>query len=96
MLFVARHCRRRQNARGAVPRVRRDRGAERLVAAIHEVGTVAAVDVQIDVAGDQPGIGGVHNLGRLDWSQPDAAFDWTRRFDEDVADDGQYDDDAED
>ena len=24
----------------------------------------------------------VHNLGRMDWSQPDAAFDWNRRFDD--------------
>lgn len=24
----------------------------------------------------------VHNLRALDWSQPDAAFDWTRRFDD--------------
>jgi 4,5-DOPA dioxygenase extradiol len=28
----------------------------------------------------------VHNLRRIDWSQPEAAFDWTRRFDDDVAD----------
>ena len=27
----------------------------------------------------------VHNLRRIDWSQPDAGFDWTRRFDEDAA-----------
>jgi 4,5-DOPA dioxygenase extradiol len=24
----------------------------------------------------------VHNLGRLDWSRPDAGFDWAERFDE--------------
>jgi len=24
----------------------------------------------------------VHNLGRLDWSRPDAAFDWARSFDD--------------
>ena len=27
----------------------------------------------------------VHNLGRIDWARPEAAFDWTRRFDDDVA-----------
>lgn len=26
----------------------------------------------------------VHNLRRVDWSRPDAAFDWSRRFDEHV------------
>ena len=26
----------------------------------------------------------VHNLGRLDWSRPDAAFDWARLFDEEA------------
>jgi 4,5-DOPA dioxygenase extradiol len=28
----------------------------------------------------------VHNLGRIDWSQPDAGFDWARRFDDSIAD----------
>jgi 4,5-DOPA dioxygenase extradiol len=28
----------------------------------------------------------VHNLGRLDWSRPDGAFDWARSFDDAVAD----------
>jgi 4,5-DOPA dioxygenase extradiol len=27
----------------------------------------------------------VHNLRRIDWSQPDAAFDWARAFDSEVA-----------
>src|SRR6476620_2086289 len=27
----------------------------------------------------------VHNLGRIDWSRPDAAFDWTRTFDDAAA-----------
>ena len=27
----------------------------------------------------------VHNLRRIDWNQPDAGFDWTRRFDDDAA-----------
>ena len=28
----------------------------------------------------------VHNLRLIDWSQPDAGFDWARRFDDEVAD----------
>src|SRR4051812_2219222 len=28
----------------------------------------------------------VHNLGAIDWSQPDAGFDWNRRFDDAAAD----------
>ncbi len=28
----------------------------------------------------------VHNLSRVDWCQPDAAFDWTRRFDGEAKD----------
>ena len=28
----------------------------------------------------------VHNLRLIDWGQPDVAFDWTRRFDDEVAD----------
>jgi 4,5-DOPA dioxygenase extradiol len=28
----------------------------------------------------------VHNLRRIDWSQPETGFDWTRRFDDHVAD----------
>jgi 4,5-DOPA dioxygenase extradiol len=28
----------------------------------------------------------VHNLGRIDWSQPDTGFDWARGFDNDAAD----------
>jgi 4,5-DOPA dioxygenase extradiol len=27
----------------------------------------------------------VHNLGRIDWSQPDSGFAWARSFDDDVA-----------
>jgi len=28
----------------------------------------------------------VHNLGRINWGDPDGAFDWTRSFDDSVAD----------
>ena len=51
VLLVAGHGRGRQQARGAVAGVGPADGAERLLGPVHEIGAVAAVDVEVDEPG---------------------------------------------